>query len=66
MRLIPANMLTRYGTHGATGKYPKAMFEMDETDDRDVKCEADGGIVFANEGSQGIRVKITSLPTEQG
>ena len=58
MRLILADVSTMYEVHGATEKWDKGMFELYDTDD--------GGLVLEKDGSQGIIVKIRSLPTKQG
>jgi cytochrome P450 len=58
MRLIITNVFTQYGTREAQGKWDRGLLELFETDDRDVECEADGGIVMGREGSKGIRVRI--------
>ena len=57
MRLIVANVFSRYGSVDYSIPGDLGRLELFETDFSDIDCMADGGIAMAKEGSKGVRVK---------
>lgn len=58
MRLIVANVFSRYGSVDCLTSSDLGRLELFETDFSDTDCMADGGIAMAREGSKGLRIKV--------